>query len=72
MLEDIEELLSKLPFEPFRIVISSGDKYAVSNPHNVAIGKSKLSYFFPRSDHWVFIRLNQITAIESLKSASKS
>ncbi|MGN6370368.1 MAG: hypothetical protein ACTHN5_19105 [Phycisphaerae bacterium] len=65
MLEAIRELLRKTPFKAFKIVTASGDKYEIDSPELVAIGQSQLSYFFPRSDRWVLIRLNQITAVES-------
>lgn len=65
MLEAIRELLHKTPFESFRIVVASGGKYEVESPELVAVGQTQLNYFYPRSDRWVFIRLNQITAVES-------
>ena len=65
MLESLKELLNMHPFQPFQIVTASGDKYDVENPNLVALGASQINYFYPRSDRWVFIRLNQITALES-------
>jgi hypothetical protein len=65
MLESLKELLHRQPFQPFQIVTASGDKYEVENPDLIAVGASQINYFFPRSDRWVFIRLNQITALES-------
>jgi hypothetical protein len=70
MIESLKELLDKSPFQPFKIVTASGDKYDVLNPHLVAVGKSQINYFFPKSDRWVFIRLNQITAFESPHQAA--
>jgi hypothetical protein len=69
MLESLREMLRKTPFEAFKIVTASGDKYEIESPELVAIGQSQLSYFFPRSDRWVLIRLNQITSIESARAA---
>ncbi len=70
MLESLRELLHKSPFQSFKIVTSSGDKYEVEDPDLVAIGQSQINYFYPRSDRWVFIRLNQITALESPQHAA--
>ena len=70
MIESLKELLDKSPFQPFKIVTASGDKYDVLNPYLVAVGKSQLNYFFPKSDRWVLIRLNQITALESAHQAA--
>jgi len=70
MLDSLMELLNKTPFQPFRIVTASGDKYDVENPHLVAVGASQINYFYPKSDRWVFVRLNQITAFESAVQAA--
>lgn len=69
MIEALKELLDKDPFQPFRIVTSSGDKYEITNPHLVAIGKDTTFVFDPQ-DHFWFIRNNQITAVESVRSAA--
>lgn len=70
MLEEIKALIRREPFQPFRIITSSGNRYEVINPFNLAIGQSQLSYFFPASDRWVLIRLNQITELESASAAA--
>ena len=70
MIEEIQALIDRDPFQPFRIITSSGNRYEVTKPSNLAIGQSQLFYFFPASDRWVFIRLNQITEIESASAAA--
>jgi len=70
MLEDLKELLEKVPFEPFRIVTTSGDKYEVATAHNLALMENRIFYAFPGGGTWVFIRLNQITALESVEKAA--
>jgi hypothetical protein len=70
MLDSIRELLHKTPFESFKIVMASGEKYEVESPELVAIGQTQINYFYPRSDRWVFIRLNQITSVESGSKAA--
>lgn len=69
MLEDIRDLLDAHPFQPFKIVTAGGQKYRVTNPHNVALMESRIFYAFPKTSKWAFIRLNQITAIESDRAA---
>jgi hypothetical protein len=66
MIDQIREHLDREPFQPFRIVVSSGDRYDVVEPHAVAIAQSYLFYCFPRSDRSAHIRLNQVVAMESL------
>ena len=70
MLDDIKELLDKQPFEPFRVVTNSGNKYGVASPHNVALMEGRIFYAFPGGGSWVFIRVNQITALESVTKAA--
>jgi hypothetical protein len=70
MLKTVVELLDRDPLGPFRIVLTSGDRYEVSNPHLLAIGQTEMFYCWPRSDRFSFIRLNQIAAIDMLDSAA--
>jgi hypothetical protein len=70
MLETLRDLLHPEPFEPFRIVLASGTGYEVSNPHLVALGQTQLTLYFPRSDRYAVLRLNQIAALESLDKAA--
>jgi len=67
LLDAIRELRMREPFEPFRLVTTSGDKYLVESPDNLAIGQSQLFYYFPSSDRFVFIRLNQLVAVEQFE-----
>ena len=70
MLEDIRVLRNREPFEPFTIVTSSGDKYLVESPDNVAMMEGRIFYAYPHSRKWVFIRVNQITALETQEHAA--
>jgi hypothetical protein len=64
MLEDLRELLNRDPFVPFRIVSTSGSTYEVANPLQIAVGETQLNYYYPRSDKWAILRLNQIASFE--------
>jgi len=70
MPDDLKDLLEKAPFEPFRIVTNSGEKYNVENPHDIALLEGRIFYARPDGHRWVFIRTNQITAFESLEQAA--
>lgn len=70
MIQQIREHLERDPFRPFRIVVTSGDRYDVLDPHAVAIAQTYLFYAFPRSDRSAHIRLNQLVAMESLPATS--
>ncbi len=65
--KDIVESLERDPFEPFRIVTSSGVAYKVSDPHSVAIMKSRLCIATP-DDRWVLVPYLHITALEKLRN----
>ncbi len=69
MIQALKDLLDRHPFEPFKIVTASGDKYTISDPHLVAVGKDTI-FIYTRDDHFAFVRNNQITAVESLRSAA--
>jgi hypothetical protein len=62
-LDTIVHLKRQDPFVPFRIVMSSGDRYLIGNPDALAIATSQLHYY-PPSGMGVHLRLNQIAAVE--------
>jgi hypothetical protein len=67
--DEIVRLLEQEPFHPFIIVVASGDRYEVTDPHAVAIGQSTLIVMHPRSgSSW--IRKNHIVAITSQEPAA--
>ena len=65
--EKLKQLLDREPFVPFRIVVTSGGAYDVTSPYQVAIGRTQLDYFYPRSDRSAMVRMNQIVACETLE-----
>ncbi|MGD0541672.1 MAG: hypothetical protein ABSB33_09165 [Tepidisphaeraceae bacterium] len=67
MIETIKRLKHQEPFLRFEIVMTSGDRYMIENPDLLAIGKSELAYYFPRSDRVAFLRLNQVATVEQLE-----
>jgi hypothetical protein len=70
MMQEIEKFLLKEPFEAFRINTSGGLSYIVDKPHNVAMGKSKISLFPAGTDDWILIAALHIASIESIKQAA--
>lgn len=70
MLDTIRELLEREPFAPFRIILTSDDRFEVTHPHLVAIGETQIFYCYPRSDRFCFIRVNQIAAIDMAQAAA--
>jgi hypothetical protein len=64
----IRERLDREPFEPFRVRLSSGDSYVVSDPHVVALMKSEIFIAFPNSDRWVSVPWLHVAAVESVSN----
>ena len=62
-LDTIKHLKRREPFVPFKIVMTSGDRYVIENGDALAIATSQLHYY-PRSGMGIHLRLNQITAVE--------
>jgi hypothetical protein len=70
MIEKIREMLDSDPFRAFRIIMTSGDRYEVTNPHLLALGQTEIFYCYPKSDRIAFIRINQIVCVESIAAAA--
>jgi len=65
--DDLREILDREPFEPFRLVTSSGESYEVRDPHAVAIMQSRLFVALP-TDRWVILPYLHINAVENLSN----
>ena len=64
LLRTIRELKHRDPFVAFQIVMTSGDKYLIENGENLVEMRTEFFYAYPRSDRFVFMRMNQIAAVE--------
>jgi hypothetical protein len=62
-LDTILHLKHRDPFNPFRIVMASGDKYLIEDPDGLAVASSQLHYY-PRFGMGVHLRINQVVAVE--------
>lgn len=65
IIDTLRELMGRDPFTPFTIILTSGDRVKISNPELLALGASQFTYYFPRSDRWAMLRLNQIAMVKS-------
>jgi hypothetical protein len=66
--EDLQELLNKQPFEPFRIKLSNGDAHEIRDPNLVVVMKTKVFIAFP-NDRFTLCSLLHVTSVESLQAA---
>jgi hypothetical protein len=62
--ESITELLNAEPFMPFSIILTSGDKFHIRDPHLVVMQASQIFYAYPKSDRFTLLRLNQVAALD--------
>jgi hypothetical protein len=69
MREEILDHLNRDPFVGFRIMLTSGQSFDVTNPNLVAMGENVLHVMYPRSDRYAILRLNQIASLEILETA---
>jgi len=60
---EIERHLRRDPFEPFVVVMSSGDRYAVEIPDRTVVGRSVI-VVVPLGDGHNLRRLSQISSVE--------
>jgi hypothetical protein len=70
MNESLSELLRHEAFKPFRIVLTNGVGYDVRNPDLVVVQQSQLVYFYPKSDRFSILRLNQVASLDLLEAAA--
>jgi hypothetical protein len=70
MRDEIVEHLDREPFVPFRIILTSGQAYDITNPHLVALGESVMHVMQPRSNRYAILRLNQVASLEVLETAN--
>ena len=66
--EDIEELLNREPFLPFRLFLSDGETVDVHRPHSVAVGRNQLFVILP-DERWKWIPLPHVASVETLQAA---
>lgn len=68
---DLRKRLECDPFEPFRVIGSSGREVVVSNPALVVLMKSAVFIAEPNSDRWSHIPYLDIAALESAGPAKR-
>lgn len=69
--ETIEPLTLRDEFRAFKIITSAGIAYDITDIGGLALGKSELFYYFPRSDRSIHIPYTHITTIEETNTVKK-
>ena len=60
----ILDLKSRDPFEPFTIILTSGDRYLIEAGGNLVEMRTEFFYASPKTNRFVFLRKNQVAAVE--------
>jgi len=63
---EIQDLLVRTPFEPFRIHTSGGQTYDIRDPGSAMMLKGRLFVAFADRERWTLIPYLHIASIESL------
>jgi hypothetical protein len=61
--DELRKYARAIPFFPFEIVVTSGDRYEVTDPLQLAIGGNSVALLLPRTGIKLF-RKNQIVAVQ--------
>ena len=72
-LQDFQKLLKARPFQPFRIIMSSGERYEVRHPEMAFLLRTKIVLGLDPdkrgiAEDWTMCSLLHITAIEPVES----
>jgi hypothetical protein len=68
MLQRLKEILRAKPFGAFRLIVLNGDRFEVNDRWQIAIGLTQIRFLFPRSDRGATLKIDDVTAIEPLRS----
>jgi hypothetical protein len=63
--DQLEHLIHKADFEPFRIKLVNGDRHDVFDPQSVALMKREVS-ITPLDQSWAIFPIDKIASLESL------
>jgi len=63
--EDVlDQRVNSIPFEPFALSATSGERFEINNQTQVAIGKSTITLYHARSG-FTMLRKNQLVALHA-------
>lgn len=67
--DELTMVLKRSPFRPFRVMLTSGTVYEVTNPDLVVVMKSEMFIAFTGEDRWAVVPLIHVASIEMLQAA---
>lgn len=69
--ENIRGHLKREPFGPFRLVLSSGDRYDIVNPELVVPMKSEIFVALPDGEHFVLVPYLRVSAVQTVANGRR-
>jgi len=63
---ELRELLDREPFEPFRLILTSGTSYDIRSPGLVVAMKRQAFIAFSGGDRWTFCPYLHVAAVEAI------
>lgn len=64
IITELHRVLDLRPFQPFFIVMNSGERYEVTGSHQVAVGRNVIVVLRPGQNS-LYLRINQISSLET-------
>jgi len=69
--DDIRDLLQRDPFQPFRLVMTSGESYNITNPGLAVPLKSQLFIALDNGERWAFCPYLHMAGVELLRDGRR-
>ncbi len=66
--EAIREMLNRRPFEPFEVIMSSGERHLVKHPEFLMLLQSKVAVGDLLSDRLIVLSIRHITELRPVES----
>lgn len=70
--EAIREMLSRRPFEPFEIIMSSGERHVVKHPEFLMVSPTRAVIMDPVTDWLAILSLMHVTELQPVQPQSST
>ena len=70
--EAIREMLGRRPFEPFEVIMSSGERHVVKHPEFLMVSPSRAVIMDPVTDQLAILSLMHITELRPVQPQSSN
>jgi hypothetical protein len=70
--EGVREMLNRRPFEPFEVIMSSGERHVVKHPEFLMVSPSRAIILDPVTDQLAILSLMHITELRPVEPQASS